>query len=134
MFSFLKKFLVIALLMIVLLPLSVNAQGYQPLVSLPGASTVGEPVSFVPYVQGIYKLAIGLAIGLAVVMMILGGIQYLSTDAIFDKKEGKKKIQNALFGLAMVLISWLILYEINPRLVEFDLSIKGSSSAPSSNK
>ncbi|MDO8728879.1 MAG: pilin [bacterium] len=76
-----------------------------------------------PYIRGVFMLIIGLASGLAVVMIILGGIQYMSTDAFEGKNEAKNTIQNAIWGLLLAIGAWLILFTINPKLVEFDLSI-----------
>ena len=88
------------------------------------------------YLPGLVKLLIGVAAGLAVLMMIFGGIQYMSTDAIFDKKEGKKKIGAALGGLLLAILSWLILNTINPDLIKTGFKVPEqpttASSTPSS--
>lgn len=76
-----------------------------------------------PYIKGIFILIIAIAGGLAVVKIIFGGIQYMSTDAFEGKSEAKTTIQNAIWGLLLVISAWLILYTINPKLVEFDLNI-----------
>ena len=34
---------------------------------------------------------IGIAIALAVFMLVLGGVQYMTTDAVFNKELGKTK-------------------------------------------
>ena len=75
------------------------------------------------YVPGMFKLAIGLSAVWAVLMIVLGGIQYISTDAIFKKEEGRKRIENAVYGLVLVIAAWLILATINPALLEFKLEI-----------
>ena len=75
------------------------------------------------YVPGMFKLFIGLSAVWAVFMIVLGGIQYISTDAIFKKEEGRKRIENAVYGLVLVIAAWLILATINPALLEFKLEI-----------
>ncbi len=75
------------------------------------------------YLEGIFILAIAVAGGLAVIMIIWGGIQYMSTDAISGKSEAKNTIQNAIWGLLLAISAWLILNTINPNLVKFDLSL-----------
>ncbi|MDP3874995.1 MAG: pilin [bacterium] len=82
-----------------------------------------------PYIKGIFTLIIAIAGGLAVVKIIFGGIQYMSTDAFEGKSEAKTTIQNAIWGLLLVIGAWLILYTINPKLVEFNLSIPIQESA-----
>jgi len=61
---------------------------------------------------------------LAVIMIIWGGIQYMSTDAISGKSEAKNTIQNAIWGLLLAISAWLILNTINPDLVKFNLNIE----------
>ena len=75
------------------------------------------------YIRGVFMLIIGLATGLAVIMIIYGGIKYMSTDAFTGKSEARETIQNAIWGLLLVIAAWLILYTINPKLVEFNLNI-----------
>jgi hypothetical protein len=68
---------------------------------------------------------IGISAALAVIYIIFGGIQYMSTDAVGAKKDGKKTIQNAILGLLLVIGSYSILYTVNPKLVNFNLEIPG---------
>jgi len=72
------------------------------------------------YIHDSYLFIIGFASVLAVVMIIYGGVTYMTTDAVYGKKEGIRIIKNALIGLLLVLGSYLILYTINPELVKLD--------------
>ena len=76
-----------------------------------------------PYIIGIFNLIIALAGGLAVLKIIYGGIQYMSTDAFGAKNEAKDTIKNAIWGLLLAISAWLILYTVNPNLVEINLDI-----------
>ncbi len=96
---------------------------YVPLAPLPGIGDTGPVTSLSSYLVSAFRLIIGLAALLAVVMITLGGIQYMSTDAISGKSEGKEKITNALIGLFLAIGSWLILYTVNPRTLDFNLNI-----------
>jgi len=49
----------------------------------------------------------------------------MSTDAYSGKSEGKKKITNALIGLLLAGLSWVILYTINPRILDINLNYTG---------
>lgn len=80
-----------------------------------------------PYIEGIFKLVIAVAGGLAVLMIIFGGITYMSTDAFGGKSEAKDIIQNAIWGLLLIISAWLILFTINPDLVTFKLDIPTQS-------
>lgn len=75
------------------------------------------------YIRGLFELIIGLAGGLAVVMLMYAGIKYMSTDAFGEKNEAKGIIENAIWGLLLAIAAWTILYTINPKLVDvnFDL-------------
>lgn len=86
----------------------------------PGGQTQEKTNTF-EYLPSLFRMMIGLAGILAVVMIILGGIKYMSTDAWSEKSEAQKTINNALGGLLLVISSWLILYTINPRLIEINL-------------
>ncbi|MFO0718597.1 MAG: hypothetical protein U0522_01025 [Candidatus Paceibacterota bacterium] len=104
-----------------ILPNIVGAENveYVPLSPLPdGSGGVMNNTNITTYLIGIFKLLIGVAGALAVVMIVVGGIQYMSTDAIYGKKDGKEKINRALGGLLLALTSWLILNTINPKLLE----------------
>ena len=68
----------------------------------------------------IFNYGIAVAGVLAVVMIIWGGIEYMTTESWGGKSDAKKKIEDALIGLGLALVSWLILYTINPCLVQFN--------------
>jgi uncharacterized membrane protein YeaQ/YmgE (transglycosylase-associated protein family) len=73
------------------------------------------------YIVYIFKLMIALAVFAAVVMCIIGGFEYMLTDSVSKKLDAKGTIKNAVLGLAGALCSWLILYTINPNLVNVSL-------------
>ncbi len=96
-----------------LAPIPLNGAG-----SAPDTST-----NAVEYITGLFKLIIGLAGVLAVIMLIYAGIKYMSTDAFSGKDEAKGIIENAMWGLGLAIAAWLILYTINPKLVEINFNI-----------
>lgn len=69
-----------------------------------------------------YYFIIGIAGLSAFVMLVWGGIQYLtsagSPTAISDAKD---RIKSALLGLLLILTSWLILQVVNPELTTLRL-------------
>lgn len=95
---------------------------YTLLAPLPFADEKGQ-VTIDSYIPGIFNLAIGIAGVLAVLMIIIGGVEYMTTDAIQGKTEGKERIKNALWGLLLALVSYILLYTINPKLTVFDLNV-----------
>ena len=85
---------------------------------------VGSPNALGQYLNIIIKLAIGIAAVLAVVLIVMGGIQYMTTELVSGKEEGKKRITNAVLGLLVALGAWLILFTINPDLLKTELKIE----------
>lgn len=71
-----------------------------------------------------FRIGIALAGLLAVVMIVIGGIQYATTDAMTDKSGGKEKIMNALWGLLLALTTYLILNTVNPALTNCEIQAK----------
>jgi hypothetical protein len=68
------------------------------------------------YLNIIFKIAIGLCGALAVIMIVIAGIEYMGTESIFGKTEAKSKIFSALMGLFIALAAYAILNTINPDL------------------
>ena len=69
------------------------------------------------YFNKIFTIAIGLAGVLAVVMLVIGGIEWMGSESVFAKTAGKEKIMSALLGLLIALGSYAILKTINPALL-----------------
>lgn len=117
-----------------------NNKGYTLLAPLPGTTQdcaknkngkIDCTTDIQTYIPGIFNLTIGIAGVLAVLMILIGGVEYITTDAIQGKHDGKKRINNALLGLLLVLVSWILLRTINPKLTEFNLAIKSTTATKS---
>ena len=108
-----------------LFPEPLVAQTYQPLQPLTQEQeqegVIIDGGDFTGYVEVMINLLIGVAAVLAVIYIAIGGIQYITSDAIGGKEEGKDKIRSSLLGLVLALASWLILFTISPNLVMFNL-------------
>lgn len=93
---------------------------YTPLATLPGLDTkinTTDKCAFGKYLNIMINLIIGLiAIG-AMVMIVIGGLEYMTSELISSKDEGRKRIQNAILGLVIALGSYLLLNTINPDLL-----------------
>jgi len=106
---------------------------YTPLQSLPGISQEGQPVTLsAALFNNLVFLIIGIAVVLAVLMIVIGGIQYMGSDAFTKKEDARNKITMALFGLLIAFGAWLLLNTINPDLVSFRAlqPLKGSIKVP----
>lgn len=75
------------------------------------------PKNIGDYFNTIFKIVIGLCGALAVVMIVIGGVQYMGDESIFGKTEAKSKITSAIFGLIIALGSYALLNTINPDLL-----------------
>ncbi len=93
---------------------------YIPLENVP---FIKDASSFQAYLEGIYILGMVLVVIGAVFMLVIGGFQYLTsagnTSAL---SAAKHTIEGALFGLALALVAYLILYVINPDLVKLNIT------------
>lgn len=108
----------------------VHAQtDYIPLAPIPNITDTGKTTTSLPtYLTGLYKTGIAAAGILAVLMLVWGGFQYMTTEAVSGKSESKGIIMNVVWGLATVLASYVLLYTINPRLVDIGLALTNLNS------
>jgi hypothetical protein len=68
-----------------------------------------------------FSFGLAIAAALSVIMIVWGGVQIMTTDSWTGKSSGKQKIWDAIWGLLLALVSWLILYTINPDILKFKL-------------
>ncbi len=101
--------------------LTTSPTTYTPLAPLPDLTSsnlqLQTSVDFKSYVTYAFNLLIALGAVAAVFMITWGGFEYMTTDAVQGKSEGLAKIQNAIYGLLLILSSYLILRTIDPRFV-----------------
>lgn len=70
------------------------------------------------YIAGVYKYAIGIIGILATVVMMIGGVIWITAGGNASSiGEAKAWIGASLTGLVIALSSYMILYQINPKLV-----------------
>ncbi len=106
--------------------------GYCLLAPLPG---IGDPnTGYIDvtkgmgnYINMIIRLVLGLIGVLAVFMIIVGGIEYMSTVSLGEKEGARTRITNALFGLLLALASYILLNTINPNLVSLKVAIPNAT-------
>ena len=113
-------------------PVLAQQTEYELLAPLPGyvQNTTGNKTTASKYIEGIFTLIIAIAGLLAVIMIIFGGIKYMSTDAFTGKSEAKATIEHAIWGLLLAVSAWLILNTINPNLVNFNISVQPTVTTP----
>ena len=75
-------------------------------------------VTFQTYVQYAINLLIAMSAVVAVFMIVWGGFEYMTSVSVTGKSGGLDRAKNAVYGLLLVLCSYLILRTIDPRLVD----------------
>ena len=80
--------------------------------------------TFGTYLNNMFKLGIALCTALAVLMIIIGGIQYVSSDAWSKKTDGRERIIAAMFGLLIAFGSYALLQTINPNILNTKLGLR----------
>ena len=97
---------------------------YCLLAPLPGlGDSVDTTQGVGSYINVLIKITIGLISVLAVVMLVVGGIEYMVSNIAGEKASAKSRMTNAIFGLILMLSSYLILNTINPKLVNLSVGI-----------
>jgi hypothetical protein len=71
------------------------------------------------FLAALFKFGLAIAAALAVVMIVWGGVEIMLSESVMTKTDGKKRVEDAIWGLLLALVSWLILWTINPDLVTF---------------
>ncbi len=79
--------------------------------------------AFGVYLRIIIKLVLGIAAVLAMIMITVGGIEYLTSELVASKEAGKGTITNAILGLVIALGAFLILNTVNPDLLNVCLKL-----------
>lgn len=72
------------------------------------------------YINKIFQIALAILAVIAVVMIIVAGVEYMTVESIYGKTGAKTRIQNAALGLILAFGSYIILYTINPNLLNID--------------
>jgi len=90
---------------------------YKLLAPLPGLSEIKASDNIGKYFNIMVEIAIGLCAVLAVIMLVIGGIQYMGDESIFGKTKGKEQMIQAIFGLLIAVGSYALLNTISPDLL-----------------
>ncbi len=79
--------------------------------------------AFGHYLNIMINILIGLAAVFAVIVIVMGGIQYMTSELAHTKEQGKSMITNAIFGLVLALGAYTLLNTLNPSLLRTDIEI-----------
>ncbi len=78
-----------------------------------------QPCPLVDYINKFIKIFLGICAALAMVMIVVGGLQYMTSELLSSKEAGVKQIQGAAFGFIMALAAYAILNTVNADLLNF---------------
>jgi type IV secretory pathway VirB2 component (pilin) len=95
----------------------------------PDCDSSGKLITFNPsgenkiggYLNVMIRIFIGICAVLAVIMIVVGGIEYMTSELISNKENGRHRITGAIFGLVLALGAWTLLNTINPDLLNTEL-------------
>lgn len=99
-------------------PLADYKQGNGPLQNLYGASGGNDLPTFI---NNLFKFALSFGAMAAVLRLVYAGFRYMGSDVFWTKGKAKEIIGNTIFGLILLLSIYLILYQINPCLLDLDI-------------
>ncbi|MFT7328275.1 MAG: hypothetical protein ACI870_000462 [Crocinitomicaceae bacterium] len=72
------------------------------------------------YINTVFEVALGILMVLAVIMIIIAGVEYMTVESIYGKSDAKKRITGAITGLILALGIFVILKTINPELLKIN--------------
>lgn len=78
-------------------------------------------LGFAGYLNIMINLIIGICAVLAMIMIVMGGIQYMTSELVSSKQAAKESITNAILGLLLALGAFALLNTINPNLLDIGL-------------
>ena len=89
---------------------------YTALEPLPGVPSSGQ-TDFGTLVNAFFKILLSVGALIAVGALAVGGITYMVSDVVDAISGAKRRMYAALWGLLIIIASYLILNTINPQLV-----------------
>lgn len=121
--STLITFLVVTIFTVTL---TVHAAGsnFVPIAPVPGAGggLATDSKDLGGYINSLFAIALAVGAVLAAIFIAIGGFEYMFSGAISGQKDGRERITNALYGLGILLVAYLILYIIGgPNAVSLNI-------------
>ena len=107
-----------AILLTCFIPTAIVLAEYIPLETLPSIGRTPPSTNLSGYLQWLFTFGISFAGIAAVAMIVVGGVQYITAYGNSSVvQSAKNRITQALLGLLLAICAWLILYTINPDLI-----------------
>ncbi|MDP3402420.1 MAG: pilin, partial [bacterium] len=95
---------------------------FVPLTNIPFLTETGNSFSLDSFLNGLYRISIGIAAVVAVLQIMRAGIMYMGSDSGFaEKKEAKNLIALSIGGLILVLSPVVVFSVINPEILNLKI-------------
>jgi len=100
---------------------------YNPSTPVPLTVAIGEGGSVTSvnslgeYINAFYDWAFYAALIIAVVMVMIGGLQYMVGKGVGDVQKAKSRITNAIIGVIILMSAYTILATVNPALINLEI-------------
>jgi hypothetical protein len=99
----------------------------------PQGNPLLEATTTLPFtLTRLYQFGIGLAFTLGFLSFLYAGWEYIGSDLITKKEDGRKRMKNAAIGIIIALTGYVLLNTINPDILAFqslDLNIEKPTSS-----
>lgn len=116
MFKIKKIILFAVSIAVFFMPFLVYAvEPYVPIEEIP---LVGKQTEITNYLKGIFQFGVAAIAIVSMLAIMIGGYLYIFSGGSKGVEKAKTMIVNALLGLGLALVSWIIVYTINPDLIE----------------
>ena len=89
----------------------------------PAADGTGCTSTLSKYLPGLFNLLIGVGAVAAFVVITIYGLELMLSDSLSTKMNAKAMLENALWGLGLIIFAYVILYTINPNLLNGNLNV-----------
>lgn len=112
---------------------SAGSSGFVPLAPISGltdSGTVNGSNGLANFLNNLYLYAIGIAGIIAVIEIVIGGLEYSVKDSIESHSNGRHRIQQAILGLVLVLSPYVVFSIINPAILNLSLNLPALNTAP----
>lgn len=96
--------------------------GFVPLTHFPQITALSNSAGFGDFVNQLYKILIGAGAVIAVIMIMVAGVQFMtSRGSVTSNEKAKSRIQNAILGLILILAPTIVFGIINPQILRIDI-------------
>jgi hypothetical protein len=98
------------------------AVNYNLSIGIPLTGTVTTSVADLgDYIDKVYKYLLAISMIIAVIMMMVGGLQYISSPSGQEASKAKERIVRSLTGMILLMCAALILATVNPQLINLEM-------------